>query len=84
MHYLKYTSSQFKVETFVIHFCDFHSLQLFIKDLFELLSIIKVFQKVIKIVNTLKKAEYHLGILHSYKINFIDKNVYLLYLLFCI
>ncbi len=48
---------------------DSHGLQLLIKDLLELPSIGKVFQKVLKIVNTLKKMKHHLGILCSYQLS---------------
>lgn len=48
--------------------CDSHGLQLLIKDLFELSSIVELFRKVFKIINTLQKAKHHLAILWSYQI----------------
>lgn len=40
-----------------------------IKDLLELPSIAEVFQKALKIVNILRKAKHHLGILRSHQIS---------------
>lgn len=55
-----------KLKHVLFIFSDFYSLQLPIKNIFKLLSIAKVFQNALKIVNTLKKAEHFFNILCSY------------------